>query len=67
MSAVRVHDSQAYLDTEMIRERISLIFVLSRIFQSLQMVPSLDTAVIACTALESISGFDPISVPIAPR
>ena len=67
VSAVRVQDSQAYRNMNMTRERISLIFELSAIFLSFQMVLSLASAAVAWAILVRISGLDPSSVMIAPR
>ena len=47
VSAVSVQDSQAYRNRDMTRERISLIFELSAIFLSFQMVLSLASAAVA--------------------
>ena len=59
--------SQAYRNMDMTRERISLIFELSAIFLSFQMVLSLASAAVAWAILARISGLDPSSVMIAPR
>ena len=67
VSAVNVQDSQAYRNMDMTRERISLIFELSAIFLSFQMVLSLVSAAVAWAILARISGLDPSSVMIAPR
>ena len=67
VSAVNVQDSQAYRNMDMTRERISLIFELSAIFLSFQMVLSLASAAVAWAILVRISGLDPLSVMIAPR
>ena len=67
VSAVNVQDSQAYRNMDMTRERISLIFELSAIFLSFQMVLSLASAAVAWAILARISGLDPSSVMIAPR
>ena len=61
VSAVSVQDSQAYRNTDMTWERISLIFELSGIFLSFQMVLSLASAVVAWAILAIISGLDPSS------
>ena len=53
VSAVSVQDSQAYRYMDMIRERISLIFELSAIFLSFQMVLSLASAAVAWAILVS--------------
>ena len=67
VSAVNVQNSQAYRNMDMTRERISLIFELSAIFLSFQMVLSLASAAVAWAILARISGLDPSSVMIAPR
>ena len=64
---VQVQDSQAYRNIDMTRERISLIFELSAIFLSFQMVLSLASAAVAWAILARISGLDPSSAMIAPR
>ena len=56
VSAVNVQDSQAYRNMDMTRERISLIFELSAIFLSFQMVLSLASAAVAWAILARISG-----------
>ena len=61
MSAVNVQDLQAYRNMDMTRERISLIFELSAIFLSFQMVLSLASAAVAWAILARISGLDPSS------
>ena len=67
VSAVSVQDSQAYMNVDMIREHISLIFELSAIFLSFQMVLSFASAAVAWAILARISGLDPSSAMIAPR
>ena len=67
LSAGSVQDSQAYRNMDMTRERISLIFELSAIFLSFQMVLSLASAAVAWAMLARISGLDPSSAMIAPR
>ena len=67
VSAVNVQDSQAYRNMDMTRERISLIFELSAIFLSFQMVLSLASAALAWAILARISGLDPSSAMISPR
>ena len=64
---MNVQDSQAYRNMDMTREPISLIFELSAIFLSFQMVLSLASAAVAWAILARISGLDPSSVMIAPR
>ena len=61
ISAVNVQDLQAYRNMDMTRERISLIFELSAIFLSFQMVLSLASAAVAWAILARISGLDPSS------
>ena len=51
--AVKVHDTQAYKNMEMIRERISLI---GDMLLSLQMGFSFVKAAVACSILERFSG-----------
>ena len=67
VSAGSVQDSKAYRHMDMTRERISLIFELSAIFLSFQMVLSLVSAVVAWAILARISGLDPSTAVIAPR
>ena len=67
VSVVNVQDSHAYRNMDMTRERISLIFELSAIFLSFQMVLSLASAAVAWALLARISGLDPSSALIAPR
>ena len=67
VSAVSVQDSQAYRNRDMTRERISLIFELSAIFLSFQMVLSFASAPVAYAILAIISGLNSSSAMIAPR
>ena len=67
VSAVNVQDSQAYRNMDMTRELISLIFKLSAIFLSFQMVLSLASAAVAWAILARMSDLYPSSVMIAPR
>ena len=67
MSAVNVQVSQAYNSTEITRERICLIFELTEICLSLQMVFSLASAAVVCAILDSTSGLEPWSVTTVPR
>ena len=67
MSAANVQVSQAYISTEITRERISPIFELREICLSLQMVFSLASAAVVCAVLDSTSGLEPWSVTTAPR
>ena len=59
---MRVHDSQAYRKTDVIRERISRILELREILLSIQTGFSLVNAAVVCASLESISGLEPSSV-----
>ena len=52
---MRVHDSQAYREMDMTRERISRILELKEILLSIQTGFSLVSAAVACAILESIS------------
>ena len=56
-SAVRVHDSQAYRQVYVTRERISRILELREILLSFQTGLNLVNAAVVCAILESISGF----------
>ena len=67
MSAVMVHNSHAYKNVDMARERISLILELMAMFLLFQMTSSLVTAAVIWAILESISGLDPSADTIAPR
>ena len=66
-SAVRVHDSQAYREMDVTRERISRILELREILLSFQTGFSLVNAAVACAILESISGLGPSPVITDPR
>ena len=55
MSAVKVHDSHPYRDIEKTRECISLIFELSEMFLSFQMVFSFASADVVCAILDNYS------------
>ena len=61
VSAVSVQDSQAYRNMDMTMERIGLIFELSAIFLSFQMVWSFTSAAVVWAILARISGLDPSS------
>ena len=61
-SAVKVHDSQAYRNMEMTRERISFTFDPKDMLLSLQMGFSFVRAAVACSILERTSGLEPSSV-----
>ena len=63
--AVSVHDSQANRNMDMARDRISLIFELSAIILSFQMVLSFVSAAVVWAILAGISGLDPSSAMIA--
>ena len=67
VSAVSVQNSQAYLNMDMTRERISLIFELSAIFLSSEMVLSFVSAAVVWAILARMSGLEPSSAMIAPR
>ena len=67
VSAVSVQDSQACRNMRMTRERISLIFELSAIFLSFQMVLRFVSAAVVWAILARMSGLDPSSAMIAPR
>ena len=66
-SAVKVHDSQAYRNMEMTRERISFTFDPRDTLLSLQMGFSFVRAAVACVDLERISGLKPSSETTDPR
>ena len=68
-SAVKVHrhDSQAYRNMEMTRERISFTFDPRDMLLSLQMCFSFVRAAVACAILERISGLRQSSETTAPR
>ena len=66
-SAVKVYDSQAYRNMEMIIERTSFTFDLRNMLLSLQMGFSLVRVAVACAVLEIISGLEPSSKTTAPR
>ena len=66
-SAVKVHDSQAYRNLEMTRERISFTFDPRDMLLSLQMGFSFVRAAVACAILERTSGLEPSSETTAPR
>ena len=64
---MRVHDSQAYREMDVTRERISRILELREILLSFQTGFSLVSAAVVCAILESISGLKPSSVITEPR
>ena len=66
-SAVRVHDSQAYRNMDVIRERISYILELREILLSFQAGFNLVNAAVVCAILESISRLETSSVITEPR
>ena len=66
-SAVRVHDSQAYRNMEMTRERISVTFDSKDMLLSLQIGFSFVRAAVACAILERTSALEPSSETTAPR
>ena len=59
MSAVMVHVSHAYKNTDMARERISVILEVMVMFLSFQMTFSFVTATVVWAILDSTSGLDP--------
>ena len=65
--AVKVHDSKAYRNMEMTRERISFTFDPRDTLLFLQMGFSFVRASVACDILERISGLEPSSETTAPR
>ena len=67
LTAVKVHDSQAYRNMEMTRERISFTFDPRDMLLSLQMGFSFVRAAVACAILERTSGLEPSSETTAPR
>ena len=66
-SAGKVHDSQAYRNVEMTRERIGFTFDPRDMLLSLQMGFSFESAAVACAILERTSGLEPSSETTAPR
>ena len=66
-SAVKVHDSQAYRNMEMTRERISFTFDQGDMLLSLQMGFSFVRAAVACAILQRTSGLEPSFETTAPR
>ena len=66
-TAVKVHDSQAYRNMEMSRERISFTFDPRDMLLSLQMGFSFVRAAVTCAILERTSGLEPSSETTAPR
>ena len=67
LTAVKVHDSQAYRNMEMTRERISLTFDPREMLLSLQIGFSFVRAAVACAILERTSGLEPSSETTARR
>ena len=66
-SADKVHDSQAYRNMEITRERISFTFDPRDMLLSVHMVLSFVRAAVACAILERTSGLEPSSETTAPR
>ena len=66
MSAVMVHDSHAYKNMDMARERISLILELMAMFLSFDMAFSLVIAAVVWAILDSTSGLDPLLHHVSP-
>ena len=64
---VCIHVLHAYKNMDVAKERISLTLELMVMFLSFQMTFSLVTAAVVWTILDSTSGLDPSSHPIAPR
>ena len=64
---MRVHDSQAYRNMNVTRERISRILELREILLSFQTGFNLVNGAVVCAILESISGLEPSSVITEPR
>ena len=62
-----VHDSQAFRNMDMTRERISFTFDPRYMLLSFNIGFSFVRAAVACVILERTSGFEPLSEPIAPR
>ena len=66
-SAVKVHDSQAYRNMQMTRERISFTFDPRDMLLSRQTGSSFVRAAVACAILERTSGLEPSPETTAPR
>ena len=66
-SAVNIHDSQAYRNMEMTRERISFTFDPRDMLLSFQMGFSCVRTAVAYAILERISGLEPSSETTTPR
>ena len=64
---MRVHDSHAYREMDVTRERISRILEMREILLTIQFDFSLVNAAVVCAILESISGLEPSSVITEPR
>ena len=64
---MRVHDSQAYREMDVTRERISGILKLGEILLSFQTGFNFVNAAAVCAILESISSLEPSSVITEPR
>ena len=67
VSAVSVQDSVAYMNMDLTRERISLIFELSVIFLSFYMVLRFVSAAVVWAILAITSGLDLSSAMVASR
>ena len=66
-SALRVHDSQAYMKKDVTREHISCSTEPSEMLLSFQTGFNLVNAVVVCAILDSVSDFEPSSVIFEPR
>ena len=55
---MRVHDSQAFKETDVTKERISRTLQLREMLQSFKTGFNLVNAAVACAILESISGLE---------
>ena len=66
-SAVKVHDSQAYRNIEMTRERISFTYDPKDMLFSLQMGFSFVRAAVAYAVLQRVSGLEPSFETTTPR
>ena len=66
ISAVRVHDSQAYRKMDVTKDRVSRILELREILLSFLTSFNLVNAAVVCTILKCISGLQPSSVLTEP-
>ena len=66
-SAVRVHDSQTYMKTDVTRERIGRILELREMLLSFQTDFYLVYAAVVCAIQESITGLESLSDTAEPR